>query len=340
MTRTEVDAFARQGLFEGRPLQGVVEETHISWVVLTATQALKIKKPVKFTFLDFSTPALRKYYCEKELALNRRFTDIYLSVQPIAQAGGAWHAGGQPAAPVDYCVVMKRLATVERMDNRVARNGVRVHEMQTLARKVAGFHDHAAPVYTAFDLTAAQALFNDISSIGKLLTSQHYGVLPVVIAEATAWSDEFLARHATRFQKRIEHGMKRDVHGDLHCGNIFLCADPVIFDCIEFNDQYRQIDVLYEVAFLCMDLEASGQQHLADAFLRAYRSGFSAFECFEDEMLFLYFKALRANVRAKVHAMEVKQDGRAETVRKHVADMVRYVAMMERYMHTARSLEG
>jgi aminoglycoside phosphotransferase family enzyme len=327
-------------MYEDRPLQGVVEETHISWVVLTATHALKIKKPVKLTFLDFSTLALRKYYCEKELTLNRRFTDIYLSVQPIGQAAGAWCAGGQPAAPVDYCVVMKRLATEERMDNRVARNGVRLHEMQTLARKVAWFHDRAQPAYTAFDLAAAQAVFNDISSIANFLTSQQYGVLPRVIATATAWSDEFLARHAARFQERIGHGMKRDVHGDLHCGNIFLYADPVVFDCIEFNDQYRQIDVLYEVAFLCMDLEASRQPHLAETFLREYRLGFSAFECFEDEMLFIYFKALRANIRAKVHATGAEQDGHGDSVRQHVADMMRYVALMERYMHVARSFEG
>lgn len=99
----------------------------------------------------------------------------------------------------------------------------------------------------------------------------------------------------------------RDVHGDLHSGNIFLYREPVLFDCIEFNDQYRQIDVLYEIAFLCMELEFFGKKSLSAYLLKQYLKRFPCVESPEDKKIFTYYKCLRANVRAKVIALHLRQ---------------------------------
>lgn len=331
MTAQEVNLFARHGLYEGQQIRGKLEETHISWVVLTPLYVFKIKKPVKTSFLDFSTLALRKHFCERELELNRRFADIYLSVQPIHNDRNIWTIGEGPGEVKDYCVVMKKMAIAKRMDNCVRKGNVRERSMHTLALKIGKFHLHAQKVFTPFDLAAAQNIFNDISSIGEGDTSGLDRATAGTIPEAIAKSNDFLTRHAARFQQRVDQGLKRDVHGDLHTGNIFLYAHPVIFDCIEFNDAYRQIDVLYEVAFLCMDLEASGEEHLAAVFLRDYRTHFPAFQSREDELLFIYFKALRANVRAKVHAMGATQAGWPMGAR-HQDEMYRYLRLMKRYL--------
>jgi aminoglycoside phosphotransferase family enzyme len=146
------------------------------------------------------------------------------------------------------------------------------------------------------------------------------------------WSDQFLKSHAARLQQRIDRGFIRDVHGDLHSRNIFLYRKPVLFDCIEFNDPMRQIDVLYEIAFLCMDLEAYGQKNLSRYFLTEYKKKFKCFECKEDESLFIYYKCLRANVRAKVNVMSATQADTSEELHFHSEEAKKYLLLMSDYM--------
>lgn len=122
------------------------------------------------------------------------------------------------------------------------------------------------------------------------------------------------------------------MHGDLHSGNIFLYRKPVLFDCIEFNDEYRQIDVLYEIAFLCMDIEAFHQKHLVKYFLLEYKKHFQCFETKEDEILFTYFKCLRANIRAKVHAMSAGQADTSDELAFHANETKKYLFLMKDYM--------
>lgn len=107
--------------------------------------------------------------------------------------------------------------------------------------------------------------------------------------------------------------------------------NPIIFDCIEFNDRYRQIDVLYDVAFLCMDMEAAGHQRLSDVFLREYKYSFPSLQTDEDSLLFIYFKALRANVRAKVHALEASQNRATNAFHEHVVKAHHYLSLMDYY---------
>lgn len=334
MQEKEIHDIASHGLYENNFVRGSVVDTHISWVILTTRFAFKIKKPVKFSFLDFSTLALRKTLCEKELRLNRRFSDIYLDVLPVRFVDSQWIIGGPiDVNVVDYCVVMKRMATSRRLDNLLQKHKVNVPSIRRLATDIALFHREAECVYKVPDLTETTAIFNDIGSVRDLATGGlHMEIDSRSIDRAMDWSNTFLKKHWNRIQQRAECGLKRDLHGDLHSGNIFLYPKPVLFDCIEFNDSYRQIDVLYDIAFLCMDLERFDHWNLAETLIDEYRKHFAAFQEDEDYSIFVYFKSLRANIRAKVHAQQWKESHTPSERSHHAAQLQKYLQLMDTYI--------
>jgi aminoglycoside phosphotransferase family enzyme len=338
MTETEINDLAQAGTYEGRLINGNVEETHISYVILTPHYAFKIKKQLKLSFLDFSSLALRKFYCERELELNRRFTDIYLTVQPITKSNGRWVIGSQGGDIIDYCVIMKRLSSDMRMDILLRTERIDPERIRSLARSVAHFHENAVKVFTPFDRQVAKDTFNDIVSVREFIYSSIGSYFSDIISGSVSWGNEFVDSHAHRFQQRIDEGFQRDVHGDLHAGNIFLYPDPVIFDCIEFNDQFRHIDVLYEVAYLCMDLETSHHKKMADVFFSEYSKQFDSVRSSEDELLFNYYKALRANVRAKVHAIGARDENNPEDALRHLNDVERYLDQLNHYIVKTETL--
>jgi len=303
MNDNEVKSLAEKGYFKASPLRGKIEETHISWIILTKQFVFKIKKSLRFSFLDFSTISKRRMYCRREVQLNSRLSDIYLDVMPVIHRNGYWHIGNGKGKIRDYAVRMKRMRSKRRMDMMFERHEVKKKHIIELAKTVAAFHKTATVIRTPFEISTARSLFNDISTlrdyIGRHL-GQNYSVL---IDQCIHWSNEFLDKYTSRFQDRISSGFKRDVHGDLHAGNIFLYKKPVIFDCIEFNDSYRQIDVINEVAFLCMDFEFHGQKTFSKTFLDEYSRHHSYIGTEADDQLFLYFKCYRANVRAKVNVI-------------------------------------
>lgn len=332
MKESEVKLLATSGTFQGKKLKGRIEETHISWVILTRRFAFKIKKPIKLAFLDFSTLKARKARCGDEIRLNRRFTDIYQSVVPIRMGDSNLVIGGKKGKVVDYAVRMKRMAVTKRMDKLLQSNRVKNKNIISLAEVISNVHQKCQPVYEAFVLSQAKDLFNDIRGIKPFITKYLGNQYERIIARGMRWSDAFLRAHAEQFQERIESGYKRDVHGDLHSGNIFLYRKPVIFDCIEFNDSFRQIDILYEVAFLCMDMDAFNQRALAKRFLSEYSKRFNCFRTQEDRLIFKYFKCLRANVRAKVHVMSATQAEDVDELKFHLDEAKKYLTLMNVYM--------
>lgn len=333
MSGSEVHELALKGVYENHALTGTVEETHISWVILTQKFAFKIKKPLKLSFLDFSSIELRKKQCERELLLNSRFSDIYLSVSPICLVGREWIIGGDHrTAVVDYCVVMRKMAISKRLDNLLQKDAVKVKSIEALASEVAFFHKKAERIFIPFDIETTRHTFNDIHTVVEGASNGSEIQLREVIKRSIDWSDTFLEKHRHRMQQRIDHGLRRDVHGDLHSANIFLYTKPVLFDCIEFNDEFRQIDVLYEIAFLCMDLERFHHKPLADIFLNEYKQHFPAFREREDDLIFIYFKCLRANIRAKVYALRAKQSKMERERSFQISAMRQYVRLMNEYM--------
>lgn len=331
MEREEVKELMAKGLFMDKPVLGELEETNISWVILSGTHAFKIKKPLKLSFLDYSSLTLRKKHCEKEVELNRRFSPIYLNVFPIRRNGNEWEIGGYAGELVDYAVVMKRLMSGKRMDILLSKDKVTESEISVLAGQLALFHHASVKVKRAFELGSAQELFNDLTSIqeiaGKELDEKYGEWIPDLVA----WSDTFLAKNEERFRQRIEKGFMRDVHGDLHSGNIFLYKKPILFDCIEFSDEYRQIDILYEIAFLYMDLEFFGKPDLARKLLKVYESVFPCFPEEVDREIFTYFKCLRANVRAKVHLLNVQSATNTKSKSLHLSKGEGYLRLAKKY---------
>jgi uncharacterized protein len=337
MNENEVRKLASSVLFEGRLLRGTVVETHISWVILTRKFAFKIKKPLKLPFLDFSTLAPRKYFCEREVLLNNRFSDIYIGTMPIRCPAGQWRIGDAESEIMDYCVIMKRMNVSKRMDNRLRSRKVDEKLLRALAVEIASFHNQSHKIFSPFNLSKARQTFNEILSSGKFVSEAISGDFSDLIVRSASWSDEFLEVHQSRLQQRIDQGLKRDVHGDLHSGNIFLYKHPILFDCIEFNDDYRKIDVLYEIAFLCMDLEAFHQKRLAAKFLSEYKKHFACFQVDEDDDIFIYFKCLRANIRAKVHIISATQADTRHELKFHCINTKKYLTLMKDYMSCLQS---
>ncbi|WP_114750076.1 phosphotransferase [Pleomorphovibrio marinus] len=336
MEKGEVEKLAQSGVFEDRTLNGELIETHISWIILSGTDVFKLKKPVKLSFLDFSTLALRKKYCLREIKLNSRYSDIYLSVLPIRLVEDGWAIGDSKGEIKDYVVRMKRLPSESRMDYLLEQQKVSESDIRLLALEVAQFHHEAEQITTSFILSKAKNTFNDLQSVQELVKQHLEPDFQRIIPESIKWSDAFLQKYGKRFQERMDEGFFRDIHGDLHSGNVFLHKKPVIFDCIEFNDGFRRIDMLYEVAFMCMDLEGFKAERLSRLFLSEYIRHNKTFQKEEDEAIFVYYKCLRANIRAKVHALAVQEGNNSEENASNLDQLRKYLLLMKAYINQSR----
>ncbi len=335
MTCEQIQKLVDHGLFPGQAAPAEWVETHISWVVLTSEFAFKIKKPVQFPFLDFSTAEKRKFFCREELRLNRRLApDMYLDVLPIYLTKDGVPAISQTVhegMPLDYAVWMKRMDNSRQMDLLLRQNAVSATDMADMARILARFHHVAVLPRSAVPYKPGdnRADFDDLFRL-EGVCAQLLGLAAIDTLEA--WRQKvaaFLDHHEKRLHERAVNGFWVDGHGDLHARNIFLLPEgPVVFDCIEFNPHFRQLDILNELAFLCMDLEAGGHRELAETFMEKYSQLWRCIECPEDEQLFLYFKAYRANVRLKVALQELEQHRKAEVE----ATALRYWGLLGRYL--------
>ncbi|HET9405549.1 MAG TPA: AAA family ATPase, partial [Burkholderiales bacterium] len=291
-------------------------ETHISWVMLTGPFAYKIKKPVNLGFADFSTLALRRHYCEEELRLNHRFApDLYLDVVPIRGDPRAPRIGGDGPL-LDYAVRMREFSQDALAARALAAGTFGARELDTLAARVAEFHA-AAPAaqaggglgHPASVLGSARQNFEQMLPLARSARDNR------ALRALQRWTDCEYAARQQAFASRQSGGFVRECHGDLHLGNIvMLDGRPVPFDCIEFNDELRWIDVMNETAFLAMDLEDRGRDDLAWRFLNRY---LEATGDYEGIGVLRFYLAYRALVRAKVHLMRSRQPrvGRAEKAR-------------------------
>jgi aminoglycoside phosphotransferase family enzyme/predicted kinase len=235
-----------------------LEETHTSWVIVGPRYTLKIKKPVKFSFLDFSTLAKRKYFCQQEIKYNRRFSSIYLKVIPIREKKRI----------IEYGIVMKTLPPEKRLDKLLDKQKVNPSMAKTLARTIWAFHKHSKRIK---DLKQPKILLRTCEADFKTAYHfRHKTISDAALAQIRSFIIQFLKINQALFLKRIKEGKIRDIHGDLHSRNIFYHKKPYLFDCIEFNAAFRQIDIIAEISFLIMDLEFRGEKKLADTLLTTY----------------------------------------------------------------------
>ena len=199
-----------------------------------------------------------------------------------------------------------------------------------LAGILARFHGEAKRVRVSETWKELHEEFADISGQATFLEEYYKAGSGAFIEEVIRWGYDFLREIRARIEERKESGFVVDGHGDLHCRNIILGVEPVIFDCIEFSEALRTLDVLNEVAFLCMDLERFGRDDLSEAFLDRYLALTGAIENRTDRLLFLYYKLYRANVRIKVLCIQLKE-GEGGSDPKGWELIEKYMLLFKRY---------
>ncbi len=278
-------------------------ETHISWVFLTRDRVFKIKRPVDFGFLDFTTIEKRRLACEAEVRLNRRLApDVYLGVVPVTVDERGTHAIRGDGEVVDWAVHMRRLPLDERADELLKRGALGPDRIDQLADCVALFHEHAR----CDDETAQHGRVETIrrnveenftqtrDRIGKYLD-------PEQAEEIERWQLEVLDDQA-RFEARIEAGRVRDGHGDLRLEHVYFRPDGsiAIIDCIEFNDRFRYGDVCADIAFLSMDLAWQDRVDLAERLLARYARESNDYDLYS---VVDFYESYRAFVRGKVASL-------------------------------------
>jgi len=282
-------------------------ETHVSFIFLTDDFVYKVKKPVDFGFLNFTTLDRRRFYCEEEVRLNRRLCpEIYLGVVELRATpeGGAFGGSG---AVIDYAVKMKRLPDDRMLGRLLERNAVEPAQMERIARVIAEFHGRAARGPQIDAMGSAGAIrSNWEENFRQAAPFEGATVSGSDLALIREWVERFLEEHEDLLRARVEGGFIRECDGDLHLDNICLTDGICIFDCIEFNERFRFIDTAADIAFLLMDLEYAGHAELCAPFLETYRKatadrGLSG--------LLDFYKAYRAFVRGKVKSFRLKETG-------------------------------
>ena len=298
-------------------------QTHISWVFLTGDYVYKIKKPVKFSFLDFSTREKRKSLCEEEVRLNRRLCpEVYLGAVPIAMDRHPSFGGS--GFPMDYAVKMRQLPSEKIMSLLLTEGKVTESHIRSIAKIISDFHSKIDVIhekeYNSPEMIAEQ--FADLGGVRE--TAERACKMGEKIDFILKKAEEFARKNRPLFLQRQEKGFIRDCHGDLHSGNIFLTDPIVIFDCIEFNKSFRYTDTSADAGFLAMDLDAHGRKDLSRLFISEYLrlSGDRGMPALLD-----YYKCYRANVRAKIACLTHSQHPSEEEKKK----MEKYLLLAEEY---------
>ncbi len=331
-----VDALLCASAYPGSPGSVSLVQTHISYVFLLsggdcdATEFVyKIKKPVDFGFLDFSTLERRRFFCLEEVRLNSRLApDIYLGVVPVfkedKESGAVFRVGevficeddadgaecavaaaaeAAGAVVVEYAVKMRRIASDTILDEMLRRESATAGTMQRVARAIAAFHEKAEPLRRAGQVdTIACNIMDNFSRIeafagdepGATITRRR-------LEELREFSAKFLAENRTLLEERVKDGFIRDCHGDIHVDHVVVTEKIAIFDCIEFSERLRLCDTIADAGFLSMDLEYLGRGDLAKVFEAEYKraSGDPA-----SDALWNFYKCYRAVVRGKVASLK------------------------------------
>lgn len=330
MSQALIAALQNPALYP-HPVNGFeVIETHISWVILTGTYAYKMKKPVDFGFLNFTDLAARKHFCEEELRLNQRLAaDLYLQVLPITGSIEAPELGGD-GEPIEYLLQMREFPQAQLMAQVQARGELSDEHIDALAEQIAQFHLATPQVPADHPLSSPEAIVAPMR--------QNFEQIRPLLSEAADleqldalldWTETTISRLQPLLEQRCQQGFIRECHGDLHLGNAAIINDKVVlFDCIEFNDPFRLIDIASDAAFLAMDLEDRGLKCQARRFINGWFEHSGDYAALE--LLNLY-KAYRAMVRAKVNLFRLFQEEDAVQRKVIVRQYRSYANLAESY---------
>jgi len=312
-------------------------ETHISSVILSGGFAYKIKKPLDFGFLDFTTLERRRHFCTEELRLNRRLApQIYLDVVAITGSITAPELGGR-GEPIEYAVRMRRFSQDALLSHLAASRDLPMAIVEALAARVADFHTQAARAPADSEFAAPEAalfpVMENFDQIRPLITD------PGSLSQLDRLQEWSRAQYAHLYEQLAERGAAgwvRECHGDMHLGNMALIDDEVvIFDGIEFSERMRWTDVLGDVAFLAMDLDDRDLPTHANRFLNNWfeqSSDVSALPLID------FYRVYRAMVRAKIAALRLSQQLCAAERGEVLGEYHSYADLAERYTRPRRAL--
>jgi aminoglycoside phosphotransferase family enzyme len=306
MQQQVVDALMYREAYEEEVGQIELIQTHISWVFLTENFVYKVKKAVNLGFLDFTTLDKRRFFCEKELELNKRLCgEMYLEVVPINKSQVIKVKGD--GKTVEYALKMRRIPQERIMNNLLEANKVDTTLIDSMARIIAEFHSKAetnsriggfgSP--TTIKTNWIENFEQTREYIGKTISQENFELVYAGI-------ESFMNINKALFEKRVAEGRVRDCHGDMHSGNIFVTDRILIFDAIEFNERFRYSDVTADIAFLAMDLEFKERSDLSKFLIKRYIE-YSGDE--EVMKLISFYKCYRAYVRGKVSGFKLRDPG-------------------------------
>lgn len=301
-----IQALLKPSAYPHPVLKVELVETHISWVLLTGAYVYKIKKPIQFDFLDFSTLEKRHFYCQEELRLNRRFAaDLYLQVVAITGTIEQPHINGEGEI-IEYAVQMRQFCPTQVLSEIAFRGGLETEMIDQLADIVADFHQHTA-------IDNSDSRYGTEAEIQHWFSGNFMHIKPLLengrflqqIIQLEKWGERELSKNADLIRRRKSQGFIRECHGDLHLGNIALIDSKVTpFDGIEFNPGLCWIDVISEVAFVVMDLQERRMAGFAYRFLNHYLSQTGDYQGLS---LLRYYLMYRALVRTKVALLRWQQ---------------------------------
>jgi len=298
-----VEALMKPEAYDEKAGQIELAQTHISFVFLTRNFVYKVKKAVDLGFLDFTTLEKRRFFCEKELELNRRLCgDMYLEVVPINKSNTIKIKG--EGETVEYAVKMKRMPQERMMNQLLEENKVDNTLIDRIAKIIADFHSKAETNRRISEFGSLGIIETNWKEnfeqtrefVGKTISMKNFKLIRERI-------NDFMKRNVSFFEERMAEDRVRDCHGDIHSGNIFVTDRVYIFDAIEFNERFRYSDVASDIAFLAMDLDFKERADLSNFFVRRYveYSG-------DQELMRLlpFYKCYRAYVRGKVTSFKLK----------------------------------
>ncbi|MEG3437202.1 AAA family ATPase [Pannus brasiliensis CCIBt3594] len=291
-----------------------VIQTHASIVFLTGDLAYKIKKPVDYHFLDFSTLEKRKECIDRELSLNQSTApDIYREVLPITESAGKVTLNGDGEI-IEYVLKMNQFPQECLLSQRFDRGELTEAEIESLGKKIARFHQRARTdeYITRFGEleTIEQAFEENYRQTEKYIDTVQ---IRQQFEETKTFTDNFFLDRGDWLRERQEQGKIRECHGDLHLNNMCLWRGEIqLFDRVEFNESFRFVDTMYDVAFTAMDLTARGRPDFANLFLNTYLERVGDWEGLKVLSLYL---SRQSYVRAKVNSFLLDGDTFSETIR-------------------------
>jgi aminoglycoside phosphotransferase family enzyme/predicted kinase len=305
-------------------------ETHISWVFIASPFVYKVKKPVNLGFLDFSTLEKRHHFCRRELELNRRLCpEVYLAVTPIYEGDRGFSFDDAVGEVAEYAVKMQELPHGWFLSELLAKRAVREVEIDRVISRLHSFYESQTPRPEIEEWGRSEKL--------KISTEENFAQVTPIVGNTLSplafdairhFTNKFYVANETLFEQRIQQRRIRDCHGDLRLDHVHLTPEAItIFDCIEFNDRFRFIDIANDLAFLAMDFDFEMQHKLGDLLLRN-----AAREFHDPGMLQLtdFYKCYRAFVRGKVESIQAISETTADR-EKHVKRAARYFRLALRY---------